>query len=75
MIFFFTRHTGIFQFDRPPEMESISFPFPEAAVDLSFNGLVISNKFLVPVLMAFLNHIPEQVTLDVPLLLSLAPSE
>lgn len=30
-----SRHVGIFHSDRPPEIVSISFPFQEAAVDLS----------------------------------------
>lgn len=30
-----TRHVGIFHSDRPPEIVSISFPFQEAAVDVS----------------------------------------
>lgn len=29
------QHVGIFHSDRPPEIVSISFPFQEAAVDLS----------------------------------------
>lgn len=30
-----SQHVGIFHSDRPPEIVSISFPFQEAAVDLS----------------------------------------
>lgn len=64
-------HAEIFHSDMPPEIVSISFPFQEAAVDLSYNGPVISNKCLSPLLMAFLNHThPEQARLAV-LLLSL----
>lgn len=58
--------------DHPPEIVSISSPFQEAAVALGYNGLVISNKLLVPLLMAFLNHIPEQARFDFPLSLSAA---
>lgn len=49
-------------------------PLPEAAVDLSSNGLVIFIKLLVHLLMAFLNHKPEQSRLGFPLLLSVAPT-
>lgn len=65
-------HNGIFRFAHPPEIVSISSPFQEAAVALGYNGLVISNKLLVPLLMAFLNHIPEQARFDFPLSLSAA---
>lgn len=54
----FARHVEIFHFDRPPEMVSISFPFQEAAVDLSYNGQVISTKCCSPLLMAFLDRTP-----------------
>lgn len=44
----------------------VSSPFREAAVGLSYNGLVIFNKLPVPWLMASLNHIPEQARLGFP---------
>lgn len=65
---------GIFPFHHPPGIISISSPLPEAAVDLSSNGLVIFNKLLVHLLMAFLNHKPEQARLGFPLILSVAPT-